>query len=121
MLTPAERVRERLNHWLAVTKLTQREFADTVKKSQVWVKKILHGEHEVRLADLDVVADAMRTTASELVRADDERYQLELSPTEVRVIEKLRRKPDLFGAVCVICEIPAAVVGQMRREKRSSS
>lgn len=119
--TPAERVRERLKHWLEITNLTQRELARTVKKSQVWVKHIVHGTNEVRLRDLDIIADAMRTTASELVRAEDERYQLELSPTEVRVIEKLRRRPELFQAVCTICEIPPPPVSQNRREKRPGS
>lgn len=119
--TPAERVRERLKHWLAVTNLTQRELARTVQKSQVWVKHVLHGTNEVRLRDLDIVADAMRTTASELVRADDERYQLELSPTEVRVIEKLRRDSRLYAAVCMICEIPPPPVSQTRRDKRLGS
>lgn len=119
ILTPADRVRERIRRWLTVTKLTQRDFSASVKKSQVWLQKVLRSENEVRLADLDVVAQAMRTTAAELVREEDERYQLELTPTEVRVIEQLRRRPELFGAVCTICELPN-VVGQIRRDKRAA-
>lgn len=106
--TPAERVRERMKHWLETTGLSQDEFVADLQKSQVWLQKVLKGENHVRLKDLDAVADAMRTTASELVRGTSERYQLELTPTEVRIVEKLRRRPTAFNAVAELLQIPAA-------------
>lgn len=104
----AERVRERLRHWMDVTGIGQREFAAELQKTQVWLQKVLKGENHVRLRDLDQVAFAMRTTAAELVRAKDDRYQLELTPTEVRIIENLRRRPDAFDALATLLHIPAA-------------
>ena len=115
--TPADRVRERMKRWMDVTGMTQGEFARDLNKSQVWLQKILTGENHVRLRDLDDVAQAMRTTAAELVRGMDERYQLELTPTEVRVIEQLRRRQELFGAITTFLNIPA--VGQIRHDKRA--
>jgi transcriptional regulator with XRE-family HTH domain len=110
-LTPAERVRERMERWLAVTGLSQREFAAELDKSQVWLQKVLAGENDVRLRHLDDVARAMRTTAAELVREEDERYQLELTPTEVRIIEQLRRQQDMFTGIAMVLRIPGQVGG----------
>lgn len=87
--------------------LNQRDFAKELKKSQVWLQKVLGGENHVRLRDLDDVARAMRTTASELVRLEEERYRLELTPTEVRIVEQLRRLPHMFAGVAQILHIPA--------------
>jgi transcriptional regulator with XRE-family HTH domain len=103
---PASRVRERMKRWMDVTQVGQREFASDLKKTQVWLQKILSGENDVRLKDLDAVADAMRTTASELVRSEDERYQLELTPTEVRLLENLRRRPEAFAGLASLLRIP---------------
>jgi transcriptional regulator with XRE-family HTH domain len=106
---PAERIRERMRRWMDTTQLDQRTFAEDLGKSQVWLQKVLSGENSVRLKDLDRLAEAMRTTASELVRSNEERYQLELSPTEVRVIEQLRRAPDTYRAITILLKIPAPV------------
>lgn len=118
--TPAERVRNRMKRWLEVTGITQGAFAQEIQKSQVWLQKILTGENHVRLRDLDDVAHAMRTTAAELVRTEDERYQLELSPTEVRVLEQLRRRPELVHAITTFLNIPS-VVGHKPVEKHTST
>ena len=104
--TPAQRVRERIAHWLEVTGLAQHEFATACGKTQVWLQHVLKGKNNVTLKDLDEVARAMRTTASELVRDGDQRYQLELTPTEVRLIEQLRRHPEMFAGVAILLHIP---------------
>lgn len=104
---PAGRVRERMRAWMETTQVGQREFAGDLQKSQVWLQKVLTGENHVRLKDLDEVAHAMRTTSSELVRSKEDRYQLELTPTEVRILEKLRRRPEAFQAVAALLQINA--------------
>jgi transcriptional regulator with XRE-family HTH domain len=103
--TPADRVRERIRQWLALTGLGQRDFARQVGKSQVWLQKILKEgpkPNDVRLRDLDAIARAMRTSASELVRASDDRYSMELTPTEVRVLEQLRQNPTTFQGLTLL-------------------
>ena len=103
---PAERVRGRIKRWMETAQLGQRELATDIGKSQVWLQKVLTGENSVRLRDLDAVAHALRTTAAELVRDDaDERYTLDLSPTEVRVIEKLRRRPEILDGITKVLQI----------------
>lgn len=86
--------------------LSQRDFAADLNKTQVWLQKVLAGENEVRLRSLDEVASAMRTTAAELVRGDEDRYQLELTPTEVRIVEQLRRQPEAFHAIAMLLHVP---------------
>lgn len=103
---PAHRVRLRMAQWMATTGVNQRDFADDCHKSQVWLQKVLSGENQARLKDVDDIATAMRTTASELVRTTEERYQLELSPTEVRILERLRRRPEAYSAVAFLLQVP---------------
>jgi len=104
----AARVRERLEHWLETTGMAQRQFALRLQKSQIWLQKVLSGENHVRLKDLDALAIAMRTTPSELVRLPEDRYQLEATPTELRLIERLRDKPELAQAVATLLGIGLA-------------
>src|SRR5688572_3292760 len=87
--SPADRVRERLRRWKDLTGQNQEQLAQSLGKSKIWIQKVLGGENHARLRDLDTIAQAMRTTASDLVRADEDRYQLELTPTEVRIVEQL--------------------------------
>lgn len=117
--TPAERVRDRMEHWLMVTNLGQRDFAAKFRKSQIWLQKVIAGKNHVRLRDLDRIADAMHTTASELVRADEDRYQMELSPTEARIIERLRFRPDMFEAIVTLLDARVTKQGNPgKAEKR---
>lgn len=104
-LNPAERVRERVRRWMELTRLPQQEVARELGKTQPWLDKILQGKNSVRLRDLDQIAAAMRATASELVRDETERYTLELTPTEVRMVEQLRRRPELLDAVATLLAI----------------
>lgn len=99
---PAERVRQRLLRWIDDTKITQRDFAALFGKTQAWLEKILQGENHVRLEDLDVVAGVLRTTASDLLRQTDERYQVDCSPTEIRILEAMRQSPDVARGVLLI-------------------
>lgn len=102
---PAERVRQRMKAWIDATKIQQREFAKDLNKSQVWLQKVLSGDNHVRLKDLDLVADALHTSAAELVRDSEERYDYMLSISEVRIIERLRRRPRMLHGIADILGI----------------
>lgn len=107
---PATRVADRIRRWLDTAGLNQRDFAQDIGKSQVWLQKVLAGENHVRLRDVDTVAHAMRTTASELVRdLGEQRYMLELTPTEVRIIEKLRRRPEFMKATAALLGVDTSI------------
>jgi transcriptional regulator with XRE-family HTH domain len=103
---PAERVRERIERWLELTGLTHQEFADEMGHSKEWVQKILSRQNKVRLQDIDKIAALMRLTASELVRnGESERYQMDLAPTEVRLVEKLRRTPHGMESLAYLLKL----------------
>lgn len=114
---PAERVRDCLRDWLDTTGVTQKELATDLNKTQVWLQKVLKGENDVRLRDLDGIADALRTTASDLVRGEDERYRVELAPTEMRIIEKMRHRPAIREHVAALLNIPAEPKSQPGRRR----
>jgi transcriptional regulator with XRE-family HTH domain len=101
---PAARVRRRLAEWIEIVGLTQREVAAELNRSQPWLDKILSGENSVRLKDLDDIARRMRTSASDLVRETTERRTVELTPSEFRLIERLRRRPGAIQACLVLVE-----------------
>lgn len=124
-VSAADRVRERMRDWMETTGLDQRTFAEALGKSQVWLQKVLKGENHVRLRDLDQVAHAMRTSAAELVRDESARYTLECSPSEVRLVERLRHHPEVYQAVTTIVNArfpskPSAndATGPARRDTR---
>lgn len=120
-MTPAERVRDRMRHWMDTTHTGQREFAADLKKTQVWLQKILKGENHVRLKDLDQIADAMRTTASELVRGEDDRYTVEVTPTELRILENLRRSEEVLRGIMSILhlkDVPEPKPGPTKKRGR---
>lgn len=112
--SPADRVRDRMRRWLEIAGLTQDQFAVNIGRTQEWLQAILKGKNDPRLRDLDEIARAMRTTASELVRLSEDRYQLELTPTEVRIFEKLRRNMEFFAGVCLLLEIPPPPIDRNR-------
>lgn len=102
---PAGRVRERMQRWLDTTQMGQRAFAKDLHKSQVWLQKILKGANQVRLRDLDAIAQAMRCSAAELVRDTSERHTADLTSTEILVLERLRHRPRILQAVLSILDV----------------
>lgn len=104
LMDPAERVRFRLQEWMDTTGITQRPFASKLKKTQPWLQAILKGQNAVRLQDLDDIAAALSTTASELVRKGDDRYVVELTPDEFRVLQRWRHSPEIATAVQTLLE-----------------
>lgn len=100
----AARVRRRLNEILAEHRgdknWTQNAVSERIEgRNQSWVSKVCKGKDnggiDVRLEDLDVLAEALQTTAVELVR-DSERYELvaDLRPHEMQLLRQFRRLGD---------------------------
>lgn len=67
-------------------------------RSQSWVTDLIdgpeNGGQDLRLRDLDAVAQAMGVRPGDLVRRDDNTY-LEITPSETKVIRYLRALPDV--------------------------
>lgn len=98
--TAADRVRDRIRAWLDVSGETQEDFVRRFGRTKEWLQKVLSAENQVRLADIDRIARAMHMTPPDLVRDETEgRFQLDLSPTEVRLIHRVRHRPKAMEAL----------------------
>lgn len=102
----ATRVRRRIAEWVKEKGHGSRKtLAAAVKglygysRSPSWVTDILdgpeHGGQDLRLRDLDAIAEAMEVPPGDLVRRNDAIY-MELSATEARLIRYFRAMPDVI-------------------------
>lgn len=96
--TAADRVRSRIADMLDRRGMTQRDLVKHVRakygaeRSEAWLTEILKGRQDLRLADLDAVADGLDILPSELVRRSETEL-MEIYPSERRVILYLRALP----------------------------
>jgi transcriptional regulator with XRE-family HTH domain len=103
-MTAAERVRQRVIALMEDLDLSQRQLAERVGRTQPWVAKVVRGPkrggQDVRLEDLDDLAMALGVTAVEMVRDPGLEFVADLTPSEMRILEQLRRIPQTgFDAV----------------------
>lgn len=104
--TAADRVRERIREWLDVSGETQEEFVARFGRTKEWLQKVVSGENHVRLADIDRIAHAMHLSPSDLVRSAEEgRFQMDLTPTEMRLIHRVRHRPKALEALEEIMQL----------------
>lgn len=100
----AQRVRQRIKDWLAKEGHgSQKRLADAVSsrygqpKAPTWVTGIISGPQnrgqDLRLADLDDVADCLGMQPGDLVRRHDRNY-LELTTVETRLVQYYRALPE---------------------------
>lgn len=102
----ATRVRQRIAEW--VTRHghgSKKVLAEKVRglyghsRSPSWITDILDGPdkggQDLRLRDLDAIADAMRVPPGELVSRPDAIY-MELSASEARILRHYRAMPDVI-------------------------
>jgi hypothetical protein len=97
----AVRVRRRITEWVnAQGHGSRKRLADAVRglyghaRSGAWVTDIVDGKQDLRLRDLDGVAEALGVPPGDLVRRDDNFY-LEVTHTERRLIGFYRSLPDV--------------------------
>lgn len=101
----AARVRRRIKAWVDTEGHGSRKLlADAVKglygkgHSSSWVTDIIDGPdkkgQDLRLRDLDAVAEKMGVPPGDLVRRDDNMYA-EVTPTEQRILRFYRALPDV--------------------------
>lgn len=99
MIDAMERCRRRLAILLdertPAGKIRQKTFADYMGKSEAWLTNVLSGKRGLRIIDLDRVADFFRLPVSEFVREADAEL-VEVTPTEKKLLRKLRRAPEGF-------------------------
>lgn len=112
--TVADRIRSRIRDEMDTLSITQRELTDVLSRQtrEVWtqsrVGKILTGRVELCVADVAAMANALGITLVEAVRDRGLEFFAEMRPSEVRIIERLRRRPDLHDAILTILDVSHA-------------
>jgi len=87
------RIRKRIQDRLQDLRMTQRELAKATGHDDAWISGILAGRHGLHWKDFDAVAEKLRVSPSELVRADDAELR-ELTPTETKLLKHFQAWPD---------------------------
>lgn len=101
----AARVRRRIAEWAkAKGHGSRKRLADAVRglygkaRSSSWVTDLIDGPddggQDLRLRDLDAVADVMGVAPGDLVRRDDNMYA-EVTPSEMRILRFHRSMPEV--------------------------
>lgn len=89
--TASERARTRIREEMDRKHLNQVDIAGLLKWSQSRISKLLSGHSDLRVDDLEAVCFAIGIQLTEAVRDHGLEFCAEMSPTELRALENLRR------------------------------
>lgn len=121
-MTPAERAVLRIREEMTARNISQRDLADRLNCSQGRIAKMLNGHVELRLNDAEELAQAVGLTLVEVIRDRGLEFYAEMTPTEVRMLERLRQRPSAMQGVLYILELrtdtPPLVVGTKKKAGR---
>jgi transcriptional regulator with XRE-family HTH domain len=108
-MTLAERAVLRIREEMTERKISQRTLADRLGCSQGRVAKLLNGGVMLRLEDVGVLAAAVGITVVEALRDRGVEFYAELSPSEVRLLDRLRRRPQALQGALLMLGLPEDV------------
>lgn len=115
----AENARIRLREEMSRKHLSQREIAGLLDWSQSRVAKLLTGRVEMSLSDLEALCFALGVSPVEAVRDRGLEFCADMTPTELRVLERIRQLPvQQVDALMMILEISSKTRPQDRRATR---
>lgn len=121
-MTLAERAITRIREEMTERHITQRDLAKDLKCSQGRIAKLLHGGVKLRVNDVAILAAAVGITTVEALRDRGLEFYAELTPSEVYVLDKLRRRPGLIDHYRAILDAdrPSVTHSRQRVSKRHS-
>jgi len=90
----SDQARLRVREEMERQKMSQREMSDLLKWSQSRVAKILTGRVELTLDDLEALCFAVGLSVTEAVRDHGMEFCAEMTPTELRILERMRQLPQ---------------------------
>lgn len=117
-MTPAQRAVIRIREEMTERKISQRDLASLLKCSQGRVAKMLNGGVQLRVNDLATLAGAVGITLVEAIRDRGLEFFAEMTPTEVRILERMRRRPHLLEGVTILLELKGVSKQEPRVPKR---
>lgn len=111
-MSVADRIRHRLKDEMQARGLSQRDVALLITEqtgerwNQADVQKIVSGYIELKMNDLAAIADAIGITLCEAVRDPGREYVADLTPSEVRLLQRLQRRPEMLDAIMTLLNMP---------------
>jgi transcriptional regulator with XRE-family HTH domain len=103
--TPADSVRLRLREEMLRRGLSQRDLAHQLQWSQGRLAKVLTGRTDLRYNDMVAVCQMIGLSIVEAVRDHGLEFCAEMTPTELRVLERFRQLPHLIPAILLILNV----------------
>jgi transcriptional regulator with XRE-family HTH domain len=102
----SQRVRDRLRDEKAARKLSEREIADLLQWTQSRVAQKLSGRTPITLNELEALCFALSLSPSEAVRDRGLEFCAEMTPTELRLLERLRKlEPATRDAILLLLDV----------------
>lgn len=121
----SERARRRLREEMDTRGISQRDLAEmlTDRSREAWsqprVGKVLTGKVNLRLEEVALIADCLGLPLVEVLRDRGLEFYAELTPTEVRFLERIRQWPELLPGLTQVLDIRAKMlVGVPRQSTR---
>jgi transcriptional regulator with XRE-family HTH domain len=116
MARRSEDVRRRLREEMARLKMSQRDVAGLLNWSQSKVAHQLTGRVEMSVDDLAAFCFALNLSVAEAVRDQGLEFVAELTPTELRLLERIRQlTPPEVDAVMTLLAVQTKTRRQARR------
>jgi len=101
-----DRARERLKDEKLAKKVSERDLAGWMGWSQPKVAQKLGGRTEITLNELEALCQALDISATEVVRDRGLEFCAEMTPTELRILERLRGlDPVTRDAVLLLLDV----------------
>lgn len=111
--TLSDRVRERIREEMTAKKLSQRDLAGILEWSQGRVAKLMTGRVKITVDDLAALCFAVSIQPSEAVRDRGLEFFAEMTPTELRILEKLRSADKgYYDAILTILHVRPSLTAE---------
>ena len=117
-MTLAERAVLRIRDEMAERGLSQRDLAKILKCSQGRVAKLLNGGVRLRVDDVATLAAAVGISAVEAIRDRGLEFCAELTPSELRVLDRFRRRPNTLRGTMLLLDLPTDPAPSRKPPKR---
>lgn len=114
-LRASDRARQRLREELDARDIGQQTLADALTKltGETWTKSkvnhVLNGRVQLLIDDADAIATICKLYLTEVVRDRGLEFYAEMTPTELRILDSLRKKPHVLRGILMLLQLDPAV------------
>lgn len=95
--------------------ISQADIAGQLQWLPARTSKVLHGKLPLTVDDLEALCFAVGLSPTEAVRDRGLEFCADMTPTELRILERLRQLPHLLDAIAQILQVNLHTRAQERR------